>query len=102
MISVLILCFIAGVLFANGVPHFVKGITGEKHQTPFGKPSSATENVVWGWLNFVVGVIVWHIAPTHLHPRAAFVAVSIGVLLTGVMRADTWTKHPERNKKTEA
>lgn len=98
MVSVLILGFIAGLLFANGVPNFVKGITGEKHQTPFGKPSSATENVVWGWANFVAAVLVWHIAPMRVHPRAAFIAVMLGILLAGVFLAGTWTKHPEHNK----
>ena len=99
MISVLILCFIAGVLFANGAPYFLKGITGERHQTPFGKLGTAAESVVWGWLNFVVGVLIWHIAPTQSHPRATFVAVSAGVLLTGVMLAGNWAR---RGKKSEA
>jgi hypothetical protein len=46
--------FLAGLFGANGVPHFVKGITGQKHQTPFAKPSSAVVNVAWGWLNFAL------------------------------------------------
>jgi len=33
--------FVAGVLGANGSPHFGKGIMGQKHQTPFGGGSSA-------------------------------------------------------------
>lgn len=95
MIGVLIVGFISGALFTNGVPHFVKGITGEKHQTPFGKPSSAVRNVVWGWLNMIIAVLVWHLATMRLHPRATFVSVAIGVLLVGVSLADNWTKHPQ-------
>lgn len=98
MLGVLIIGLVAGGLFANGIPHFVKGITGERHATPFGKPSSATENVVWGWLNIAAAVVVWHFGPMHLHPRATFVGVAVGSLLIGVMRADTWTKHPDHNK----
>ncbi len=52
--------FFAGAFLANGVPHFVQGICGNKFQTPFAKPrgvgeSSALVNVIWGWFNFIVG-----------------------------------------------
>ena len=30
--------FFAGVFLANAVPHFVKGICGDKFPTPFAKP----------------------------------------------------------------
>lgn len=97
MLGVLIIGLIVGGLFANGLPHFVKGITGEKHATPFGKPSSATENVVWGWLNWAAAVLLWHVAPMRLHPRATFLSVAIGSLLVAIALADTWAKHPEHN-----
>ncbi len=42
----------AGMVGANGVPHFVKGVIGNRHQSPFGKPSSAVVNVLWGAANF--------------------------------------------------
>jgi len=99
VISVVILGFLSGMLAAAGVPHFVKGITGSKHQTPFGKPSSAVVNVVWGWINFVVAVLLWHIAPMHIHPRLAFLAVAAGGLVMGVVLANSWSMHPEFNKE---
>ena len=51
--------FFAGAFAANGVPHFVQGMCGNRFQTPFASPrgvgeSSAIVNVIWGWLNFVV------------------------------------------------
>ena len=54
-----VLHFIAGAVLANGVPHFVQGICGNKFQTPFARPrgvgeSSALVNVIWGWVNFVI------------------------------------------------
>ena len=58
--------FLAGLLAANGVPHFIKGGLGQKHQTPFGKPSSAVVNVYWGWFNFVVAAIILHMAMCEL------------------------------------
>jgi uncharacterized membrane protein len=92
--------FLAGLIGANGVPHFIKGITGKKHQTPFGRPSSAVINVIWGWVNFVVACLLLFYA----HPRArhhelrSFGLVAIGALITAVMLAYVWSKHPNYNK----
>ena len=54
-------CFAAGLLLANGVPHFVKGVCGDRFPTPFAKPpgrglSSPIVNVVWGMANFAAGL----------------------------------------------
>lgn len=48
-----LIAFVAGVVAANGVPHYVKGVTGARHQTPFGRPSGAVLNVLWGAANFL-------------------------------------------------
>jgi len=90
--------FIAGVLGANGLPHFIKGITGQKHQTPFGKPSSATENVVWGWLNLVVAGAFLYRANIHSHVVIALALLAIAVLVTAILNSNNWAKHPEYNK----
>ena len=55
-----VLHFIGGVFLANGVPHFVQGICGNRFQTPFASPpgvgeSSAVVNVLWGWVNLLIG-----------------------------------------------
>jgi hypothetical protein len=55
--------FTAGALFANGVPHFVHGISGKRFQSPFASPpgvgeSSPLVNVVWGMLNFLIGYLI--------------------------------------------
>ena len=52
--------FVAGLFLANGVPHFVNGISGNRFQSPFAKPpavgeSSPLVNVIWGLVNFVIG-----------------------------------------------
>ena len=56
-----IVVFAAVDLFgANAVPHFVKGITGERHMTPLGPESSAVANAVWGSVNVLVaGSLAW-------------------------------------------
>lgn len=92
MVSVLILSFISGLLAATGAPHFVKGVSGEKHMTPFGKNGSAVENVVWGWLSMAIAAIVWHFAPMKSHPRAAFIGAAVGALFMGLILATAWGK----------
>ena len=54
---------VAGAFLANGVPHFVMGISGSKFQSPFAKPpgvgeSSPLVNVLWGMANFAIGYIL--------------------------------------------
>jgi len=98
MTSVILIGLLVGFLAANGLPHFVKGITGEKHQTPFGQPSSAMVNVAWGWANWVVAAILFHIPPMRFHPRAAFLGIAIGVLVCGWWLSTYWTKNPHHNK----
>ena len=53
-----ILDLIAGAVAANAIPHLVKGITGERHMTPFGRRSSAPVNVAWAFLNIVVALLL--------------------------------------------
>jgi hypothetical protein len=55
--------FIAGLSLANGVPHFVNGISGKRFQSPFASPpgvgeSSPLVNVIWGMANFVIGYVL--------------------------------------------
>ena len=55
--------FFAGVFLANGVPHFVHGISGKKFQSPFASPpgvgeSSPLVNVIWGLVNFLIGYVL--------------------------------------------
>lgn len=61
-----IACFFAGMFFANFVPHFVHGISGDRFPTPFADPpgkglSSPTVNVVWGLFNLMIGYILFRI-----------------------------------------
>ena len=58
----IILDLIAGAVAANAIPHLVKGITGERHMTPFGRKSSAPVNVAWAFLNIVVALLLLQLA----------------------------------------
>lgn len=49
-----------GLFGTNALPHFVRGITGERHMTPRGPDSSAVSNVLWGSANAAVaGILGW-------------------------------------------
>ena len=58
------------MFLANGVPHFVQGISGHRFQTPFASPpgvgeSSPVVNVLWGFFNLAVGfALLFEFAPT--------------------------------------
>jgi hypothetical protein len=90
--------FLAGLFAANGVPHFIKGTLGQKHQTPFGKSSSAVVNVAWGAINFIIAVIFLHFGHIRSHEDRAFIALAVGGLLISLFNARIWSKHPEYNK----
>ena len=85
---------LSGVLLVNGVPHFVKGITGQRHMTLFERSSSAPFNVVYGTTNFAMGYALLRRTtacdeggdPT---PRA--LALGLGGLLIGVTLAAFWS-----------
>jgi len=86
--------FFAGAFLANGVPHFVQGICGNKFQTPFASPrgvgeSSATVNVIWGFFNFAVGGALLRIFLPPLPPPPAISAsTALGVLVMALWLAN--------------
>lgn len=80
--------FAGGLVFANGLPHFIHGMSGDKFQSPFAKPpgkglSSPLVNVVWGFANFVVGYVLVMLHAQTPRADADIAAVGLGVLATG-------------------
>jgi hypothetical protein len=97
-----ILYFLAGMLAANGVPHFIKGITGEQHQTPFGNPSTAVMNVTWGSFNLAVAWGLWHYAGLHRalnHTVRYEIVFGVGAFLVAIMLAKNWSQKAARTAK---
>jgi hypothetical protein len=88
-----VLQFVSGLLLANGVPHFVQGISGQWFQSPFASPpgvgkSSPVLNVLWGFGNLAAGfVILWSFVPKGSDVVLEWVAVGLGMLVAAVVLA---------------
>jgi hypothetical protein len=41
---VYVLQFVSGLLLANGIPHFVQGVSGHRFQSPFASPPGVGES----------------------------------------------------------
>jgi hypothetical protein len=90
--------FFAGAFLVNSIPHLVQGVCGNKFQSPFASPSgigesSAIVNVVWGWLNFVVGCgLVVYFFPPLPPPAGLCIALAFGALAMGLPLASHFGK----------
>jgi hypothetical protein len=64
----LIWAFLSGLIFANGIPHFVHGISGESFHSPalhrlMPQVPSHLFNVLWGLLNFAIALFLFSLVP---------------------------------------
>jgi hypothetical protein len=88
-----LLQFVAGLFLANGVPHFVQGISGHSFQTPFASPpgvgeSSPMVNVLWGFFNLAVGfALLFEFAPKGADVVFEWVCFGLGALVMAVFCA---------------
>ncbi|WP_421916591.1 hypothetical protein [Mesorhizobium sp.] len=82
-----------GAFLTNAVPHFVSGVMGRTFQSPFATPrgeghSSSTVNLLWGFLNLVIGyLLVIRVGDFDLRSTADVVALGLGALLIGLFMA---------------
>lgn len=82
-----------GAFLTNAVPHFVSGVMGRPFQSPFANPrgegqSSSTVNLLWGFLNLVIGyLLVVRVGDFDLRSTADVVALGLGALLIGLFMA---------------
>lgn len=96
MVTLYILSFVAGMFAANGVPHFVKGMTAQAFQTPFGRPSAPWVNVVWGWFNFALAVVLLHFAHPWAHAYRAAIFFALGALVLAVTLSSVWSRRAKK------
>ncbi|MGB2799250.1 MAG: hypothetical protein WBC82_05355 [Dehalococcoidia bacterium] len=85
--------FLAGVFLANGVPHFMHGISGKKFQSPFASPpavgeSSPLVNVIWGLVNFIIGyALIYGVGDFTFGFSPAVLMVGLGAIVASVALA---------------
>jgi hypothetical protein len=90
---VLVSYFFGGAFLANAVPHLVAGVMGRPFQSPFAKPpgqglSSSTVNVLWGFVNLVVGyLLVCRVGAFDLKETPDVAALGLGALLLSLFGA---------------
>ena len=83
--------FAAGALLANGVPHFVNGISGKRFQSPFAWPLGVGEspplvNVLWGLANFAGGfALIFGVGYFRFGMNRAAIMVGLGALAISVL-----------------
>ena len=85
-----IACFFAGAFFANVVPHFVHGISGDRFPTPFARPpgkglSSPTVNVLWALFNLLVGYFLLRVGRISAADGSKLIAFFAGILAISTM-----------------
>ena len=90
-------CFFAGAVLANGVPHFVHGISGDRFPTPFAKPhgrglSSPTTNVLWALFNLLAGYLLFRAGRVSSGDVSAVVIFFAGIAAIGVMSSVLFAK----------
>jgi hypothetical protein len=85
--------FFGGVFLANAIPHYVCGLMGRPFQSPFAKPpgeglSSSTINVLWGFLNLLIGyVLICRIGDFDLRATDQVLSAGLGALLLSTLMA---------------
>ena len=94
MILTIVIFFLIGVFAFNGIPHLVKGITGQVHMTPFAQKTSPEVNVLWGIFNFIIAWALWHFAQTDGNDLLQWIAFFVGGAVISVNLANFW-KDPD-------
>jgi hypothetical protein len=90
--------FFAGAFLANAVPHFVKGICGDKFPTPFAKPpgkglSPTYVNVLWAGFNIIIGYILLHLSGLRTAgSRTGIIIFFAGAMLMAVLMSINFAK----------
>ncbi len=94
-------CFFAGLFFANFVPHFVHGISGDRFPSPFAHPpgkglSSPTVNVVWALLNLAAGYVLFRVGRVASGGDVALTIFFSGIAAISILMSVQFSKKQAR------
>ena len=89
--------FFSAAFLSNAVPHFIKGVSGDKFPTPFAKPpgkglSSPLVNVLWALLNMVIGCVLLRAAHISCNKMPALILFFAGFAAMSIMSAVNFEK----------
>ncbi len=92
-----IACFFAGMFFANFVPHFVNGVSGDSFPTPFAHPpgkglSSPTVNVLWALFNLAAGYFLFRVGKVSSGDNVALLIFFVGVAAISILASVQFAK----------
>ena len=85
--------FFAGFFLANGVPHFVNGISGKRFPSPFASPPGRGEspplvNALWGLANFFIGyTLIFKVGDFNFGLTCDVLMVGLGALAISAILA---------------
>lgn len=78
---------LVGILFGNGIPHFVSGIIRRTYPSLAG--DGAMPNLIGGWIlfNLAGGLALFQASTLMANPLASAAGLSVGLLAIGVFHA---------------
>jgi hypothetical protein len=87
----LIKIFLSGAILFNAIPHLVQGICGKQHMTPFSQKSSPATNIIWGWMNLLIGGWLINSHPIELLTGLSLMFFCMGGFFTSLFLAIFWS-----------
>jgi len=88
---VLVGFFLSAVFLVNGIPHFIHGICGKSHMTPFSRKSLPVTNVLWGLFNFGIGEVILHLSKTGPWQMSQMAAFWLGAIMIALCLSIFWS-----------
>jgi len=88
---ILIEAFFSGIFLFNGLPHLVQGICGNRHMTPFNKKSRSVTNVIWAWVNLLIGGLLANNIGLQFWQGSILVVFCVGGFLTSIILSIFWS-----------
>jgi len=85
MLQASVLAFLVGLFAANGIPHFVSGITNKTFPCQLG--DGPIPNLIGGWGSFVIAALLLRLAPFGEFPDLSQASAAFGALLIGLFHA---------------
>ncbi len=84
-----IAAFFSGVFWANVVPHYVNGVSGDPFPSPFSNPpgvglSAPWINVLWALFNLFVGYLLYRASKLSSKTKLALFIFFIGIALMSI------------------